>query len=208
MKDGRGGGIGFAGSALTALAHFGLGVDSTAQKPLPAPVGAEELFRRHAPFVAAFVRRMGLGGDIDDVVQETFLVAHRHGGYRPGPATPKSWLASIALRVATTRRRSSQRRRERERAAGALVAPSDHDGPDRAAERRAMVQRVQSALATLDEDKRAVFVLFELEGESCTAIAASMDLPTGTVYSRLHHARKAFIKAMNERLTRDGGSPA
>ena len=193
---------------MTALAHFGFGVDSTASARLPVPIGAEELFRRHAPFVAAFARRMGLAGDIDDVVQETFLVAHRHGGYRPGPATPKSWLASIAMRVGTTRRRSSRRRRERERAAGDLVAPSDHGDPARAAERRAMVERVQAALSTLGEDKRAVFVLYELEGESCTAIAASMDLPTGTVYSRLHHARKAFIKAMNELLPQDGGKPA
>ena len=58
-----------------------------------------------------------------------------------------------------------------------------------------MVQRVQSALATLDEDKRAVFVLFELEGESCESIAKGLEIPVGTVYSRLHSARKDFTKA-------------
>nr|WP_276603309.1 sigma factor-like helix-turn-helix DNA-binding protein [Nannocystis pusilla] len=57
------------------------------------------------------------------------------------------------------------------------------------------MRRVQQALDTLEEGKRAVFILFELEGESCEAIAAGLGIPIGTVYSRLHKARKLFMEA-------------
>jgi RNA polymerase sigma-70 factor (ECF subfamily) len=70
-----------------------------------------ELFRRYAPFVANFLARMGVfRSDIDDLVQEVFLVAHRCGGYTPGPAKPTTYLASIAFRAATTHRRKRQTR--------------------------------------------------------------------------------------------------
>lgn len=55
--------------------------------------------------------------------------------------------------------------------------------------------RVRVALESLDLPHRAVFVLFELQGESCDDIAAGLGIPTGTVYSRLHKARKQFTEA-------------
>ena len=77
-----------------------------------AAQSATALFRQHAGSIARFVVRYGVEpADVDDVVQEVFLIAHAHGGYRPGPAKPTSWLAAIAVRVA-----SSHRRRLRTRA--------------------------------------------------------------------------------------------
>ncbi|MBC8072980.1 MAG: hypothetical protein IAG13_31950, partial [Deltaproteobacteria bacterium] len=71
-----------------------------------AAQSATELFREHATFIARFVVRYGVDvADVDDVVQEVFLIAHAHGGYRPGPAKPTSWLAAIAVRVASSHRR-------------------------------------------------------------------------------------------------------
>jgi RNA polymerase sigma-70 factor, ECF subfamily len=137
-------------------------------------------------------------------VQETFLVAHRNGGYRPGPATPTTWLAAIALRVGTSRRRALQRKRAREDLGGAAMTGASELDPEQASVQRAMLQRVQLALDRLDHDKRVVFILFELEGEDCAAIAASLDVPIGTVHSRLHHARKAFTRAMDELLAAQG----
>ena len=55
--------------------------------------------------------------------------------------------------------------------------------------------RVQQALDTLTPEKRAVFVLYELEGQSCDAVAKALGIPVGTVYSRLHSARREFTKA-------------
>ncbi len=161
------------------------------------PVGTESLFRKHAPFVARLLARLGVAGDeLDDAVQEVFLVVHRHGGYMPGPATPAGYLASIAVRVAASRRRRVRRSRER----ASAVAPDDVSAlsgdPVRSLEAREELAGVQEALDHLDPDLRMTLVLAELEGESCKEIAAMMRVPVGTVYWRLHRARKTFRVAM------------
>ncbi len=170
-------------------------MDSPAQPP-PGRQSAEELFRSHARFVAGFVHRLGVDrGAIDDVVQDIFLTVHRRGGYEPGAAKPTTWLAEIAVRVVSTHKRGTRRRRvvPDEDALGAAV--SEGKTPLEAAEQRAALARVDEALGVLDLDKRAVFVLFEIEGEPCDAIAASFGVPVGTVHSRLFAARKAFMEA-------------
>ena len=161
------------------------------------PVDTEELFRSHASFVARFLHRFGVGPDeLDDAVQEVFLVVHRHGGYTPGPATPRTYLASIAVRAASVHRRRARARRDKQ----ADVAPEDlasaqSDAVERLETRESLV-RLQAALDRLDPELRAVLILVELEGESCTAIAASQKTPVGTVYWRLHRARSDFRKAV------------
>jgi RNA polymerase sigma-70 factor (ECF subfamily) len=158
-------------------------------------LGAEALFRAHAPFVAAFVTRLGAApGEVEDIVQEVFLVAHAKGGYEPGPALPRSWLAAIALRITKNHQRSRLRRRED--ASDALDAQAGSARtPHESAEITQSLARVQRALETLDLEHRATFILFEIEGEPGQAIAASFELPIGTVYSRLHHARRRFAEA-------------
>ncbi len=158
-------------------------------------LGAEALFRAHAPFVAAFVARLGaLPGEVEDIVQEVFLIAHAKGGYEPGPALPRSWLAAIALRVTKNHQRSRARRRED--ASDALDAHAARSSsPHDSAEVAQSLARVQRALETLELDQRATFILFEIEGEPGQAIAASFEVPIGTVYSRLHHARRRFAEA-------------
>lgn len=166
----------------------------------PAPSGsripAEALFRAHAAFVAGFVARLGVAREeVDDVVQEVFLTAHRLGGFDPGPARPTTWLAEIALRTVSTQRRANRRRRTTSDDGALDAAVSPGRTPLEAAEQRAALERVERALASLDVDRRAVFILFELEGEPCEAIAAAFGVPVGTVHSRLHTARKAFFAA-------------
>jgi RNA polymerase sigma-70 factor (ECF subfamily) len=162
-----------------------------------APISAEALFRLHAPFVARFLMRIGVPRDaIDDAVQEVFLVVHRHGGYRPGAARPTSYLAKLALHAA-----SAHRRRERRRCSRQSDAPVDDvaatDGsPVEHLESHESLLLVERLLARLEPDLRTTLVLAELEGESCGAIAATMGIPVGTVYWRLHQARKKFQKAL------------
>lgn len=156
---------------------------------------AAALFRAHSAFVAAFIRRLGVHeGDVDDGVQEVFLIAHNKGGYTPGPASPRSWLGAIAVRVAANSRRRRSRRREDD-SPGALDGQIARSNPEASVEQRESLVRVQKALNELDVEHRAVFVLFELEGESCAGIAEALQVPTGTVYSRLHTARKRFVAA-------------
>lgn len=178
----------------------------TAPTPRPdGPLSAEELFRRHARFIAAFVIRLGVAREeVDDVVQEVFLMAHRKGGYVLGPARPSTWLAEIALRVVSTHRRTTRRRRVLPDEGAVQDAVAEDGTPFDAAARTQALARVQSALDTIDVDRRAIFVLYEIEGESCDAIATGLEIPLGTVYSRLHAARREFQKAY-ERLSRRGG---
>jgi RNA polymerase sigma-70 factor (ECF subfamily) len=176
-------------------------VDRKGSEPGPAEgrIDAEALFRAHAPFVAAFLHRLGTPqSEVDDLVQEVFLVAHRKGGYVPGAGQPRTWLAAIALRVARSGHRSRSRRREapEELALDSLVYGGKD--PGEALEIQKSLARVQQALQTLDLEHRAAFVLYEIEGEPCETIAASFDVPVGTIYSRLHHARRRFLEAYSD----------
>jgi RNA polymerase sigma-70 factor (ECF subfamily) len=164
-------------------------------------VNAATLFREHASFIAGLVRRLGVPeSEVDDVVQEVFVVAHRRGGYVEGPAKPRTWLAHIAVNVASVTRRTL--RRKRTEADEETVARAGSPGASAfeivaATEALARVQRV---LDTLDHDHRVVFVLFEISGEPCDAIAAALEVPVGTVYSRLHTARAQFKKEWERQL--------
>ena len=159
-------------------------------------LGVEELFRAHASYVAAFLARLGMpASEVDDLVQEVFLVVHRKGGFEVGVAQPKTWLGAIAVRVASSRRRSHRRSREHTNDEVLQAAVSPNATPDERLQARQSLSRVQQALDHLDLDHRAAFVLYEVEGQSCQDIATSLELPVGTVYSRLHHARKRFAEA-------------
>lgn len=162
-------------------------------------MGAEELFRAHADFVARFLVRLGVA-DVDDLLQEVFLVAHRRGGYSDRGARPTTWLAEIAVRVASTARRTARRRPLMLDDVAMEAAPDATASPFDRASHSESLDRVQRTLDALPLDARALFVLFELEGESCDAIAVALGVPVGTVYSRLHGARQAFREA-HDRLT-------
>lgn len=165
----------------------------------PAVIGshldAEALYRAHSEFVARFLLKLGASGqDVPDLLQEVFLVAHRRGGFIVGAAKPTTWLAEIAFRVASDRRKKTKRKPEDADTEAISLLPAAGGTPGDAAEARQALGRVQRALDTLTADKRVVFVLFELEGESCDSIAKGLGIPVGTVYSRLHAARREFAR--------------
>ena len=176
------------------------------------PTGADghlssaDLFRQFAPFVASFLLRMGVSrSDLDDVMQEVFLVAHRLGGYTPGPAKPTTYLASIAVRAATTHRRKHKVRsfvRPNEEAVAG--APGEVQNPEGAFEAQRRMRLLQAALDRLDDDKRAVFVMAEINGETVVSIAAGLGIPVDTAYSRLRAARKVFQAAVAELTAEEG----
>lgn len=166
-------------------------------------IGADTLFREHARFVATFLVRLGAPPQsVDDLVQEVFLVAHRLGGSTSNAAKPTTWLALIALRVLSHDRRTRRRHPEvfDETVLAAAVAPSPtQEDVVHATESITLVGR---ALSALDLEKRALFILFEIEEESCESIAAGLGIPIVTVYSRLRAARQEFRREY-ARLTRD-----
>lgn len=161
---------------------------------------AAALYRAHAPFVVKFLFRLGAREqELEDLAQQVFLVAHHRGGYVRGPAQPTTWLAAIAARVLSTHRRTARRKHSNEVLAEADSALEEiaEGGVDahRHVEARESLARVSRALEKLTEDQRLLFVLHEMEERSCESLARELELPLGTVHSRLHAARQAFIEA-------------
>jgi RNA polymerase sigma-70 factor (ECF subfamily) len=182
---------------------------------MDAPAGTghlttEELFRQHAGFVARFLARLGVPSEqLEDALQEVFLVAHRNGGYRPGIAKPTSYLASIAIRAAAQHRRRQGVARQRHSEAAVEQLPGELEDPARALQVQQDLQRLQRALEQLPEDLRTTLVLVELEGESCVSVAAGLGCPVGTIYWRLHRARKELQSALRvAEIPRRGAQPA
>ncbi|MGH7438357.1 MAG: RNA polymerase sigma factor, partial [Polyangiaceae bacterium] len=132
----------------------------------------------------------------------------RKGGYRPGAASPTTFLARLALEANVSRRRRQGRWETARSDEAALAALGRVPGdPSQELARKQAALRLQAALEAMDPPHRAVFILFELEGESCEAIAAGLGLPVGTVYSRLHAARRDFRASAARSLERDEGAP-
>ncbi len=166
-------------------------------------LGADVLFREHARFVATFLVRLGAPAqELDDLVQEVFLVAHRRGGSTSDEAKPTTWLAAIALRVLSHDRRSKRRHPEvldETNLSSAVATSPNQEDVVRATQSLTLVGR---AIQALDIEKRALFILFEIEEQSCESIAAGLGIPIVTVYSRLRAARQEFHREY-ARLTRD-----
>jgi RNA polymerase sigma-70 factor (ECF subfamily) len=154
----------------------------------------ERIFQEHAPYVWRALRRLGVAeADADDVCQDVFIVVHRKlDTYRTGAL--RTWLYGICLRVSSEYRRRPYRRREEVVDA---VPDAGVDAPQEdEVERRRALARLDGALDLLDDDKRAVFVLFELEQVPMAEVAEAAGCPLQTAYSRLYAARKIVEAAL------------
>jgi RNA polymerase sigma-70 factor (ECF subfamily) len=146
----------------------------------------------HFDFVWRSLRRLGLSTpDADDGTQEVFLVASRKLT-SISDGSERKFLFGTALRVASTRRRSLRRRRE-----DLADAIDEHDeqsaaGPERLVELSRARQKLEELLADMQLELRAPFILFELEELTVPQIAELLQLPLGTVSSRLRAAREEF----------------
>jgi RNA polymerase sigma-70 factor (ECF subfamily) len=172
----------------------------------PAPGGPltfEAVFQENSPFVWRVLRRLGVGdADLEDVCQDVFVVLHRRLGDFDGRTTLRAWIYGICVRVASEHRRRPHRRHEE------LAEPPDVVVPApqlEALARRRTVEALDRALGTLDDDKRAVFVLYEIEQLSIKEICDILGCPAQTAYSRLHAARKHLELEMHAHRERSEG---
>lgn len=158
----------------------------------------QSLHNQHGAFVWRTLARFGVRpSDLEDMMQEVFVVVHRRLDSLDENVKPTTWLFGICLRVASDYRRKHRRRPEDALSPAQVDALRAADkSPEEIAALREARDRADRALDAMDEDKRAVFVLFELDHMSCAAIAELLDLKVGTVYSRLHAARAEFRAAM------------
>jgi len=163
----------------------------------------ERLVREHHAFVWRSARRLGVReADLDDVVQEVFLAAAKNiDAIQQG--RERGYLFRSCIFLASHARRSFQRRREvvdEDRVSEEIdVQPS----PEQAAETSQARARLQAVLDQLPPDFRAVFVLFELEAMTMAEIAETLNVPPGTVASRLRRAREIFVA--EAAAVREGG---
>ncbi|MEZ4410130.1 MAG: sigma-70 family RNA polymerase sigma factor [Polyangiales bacterium] len=165
--------------------------------PAPAPAGLDfrTIFETEFDYVWRSLRRLGVRErDVDDVTHDTFIVVYRTlDQYDPSrPLRP--WLFGIASRHAANYRRRAHHRGDVMEHATEVVDPAR--GADEALASRQTLDLVQAALDALDDDRRAVFVLHELDGTSVPDIAAALSIPLNTAYSRLRLAREHFSAAV------------
>jgi len=135
--------------------------------------------------------------DLDDVMQETLIVVHRNLHRYDPEAKISAWLFGICRRVTAGYRARAFRRHER--LTGTLPEIQQGETPEEITRQLEARSLMESILERLDPEKRAVFVMFEVEELACTEIAEQLGVPVGTVYSRLHAARREVETAV-ERL--------
>lgn len=155
----------------------------------------------HIDFVARVLRNAGTPEpEIDDDVQRTFIiVARRLQDVRPG--SEKSFLLKTALYVAAHARRTVARRREVPTEITAEIVDSAA-GPEHLIDQKRARQLLDEVLATMDTPLRTVFVLYEFEDMSTVEIARVLEIPRGTVASRLRRARVLFQERVRALVTR------
>ena len=162
-----------------------------------AALGA--LFDRHHQPVYRFISRvLGPADDIDDLAQSTFIEVWRSAGRFKGKGSVRSWIFGIAANVARHHIRTEVRRRAAMQ--GVASGPAhDPPRPDDIAARRELVHRVGEALDELSHDLRVAFVLCDIESIPGVDAARALGIRKGTLWRRLHDARKALRTALDGR---------
>jgi RNA polymerase sigma-70 factor, ECF subfamily len=175
----------------------------------------ERLVRNNERNVFRLLYRMlGSREEAEDAAQEAFLSLHRHGHRFRREARFSTFLYRVAANAALNRRRSLGRARAREielarrHASGVSVHGAPRD-PEDATHGAQVQRRVQEALQQLPSELRVAVVLYDLEGQSYKDIAEILDIPEGTVKSRIHRARLGLRERLKElvQVSRTGEHP-
>ncbi len=185
---------------------------SVALSPAIEPVSVldfAQVYQQHVRFVWRTLRRLGVRDeDCDDAVQDVFLIVHRKlPDFRP-EAPVKHWLFRLASGIARDHRRASRRKDPRQHGLIPVTTDSEvadvrEQGPIEAAERTAAARLIRDLLQELDESKREVFILADLEQMTAPEIAELLEIPLNTVYSRLRRARSEFEEALMRHRARE-----
>jgi len=159
------------------------------------PTALARLFDAHAPYVGRTLRCLGVrDAELADVVQEVFLVVHDRHAELSDPGKIRAWLYAICIRKALSARRDAARKRLREIARDA--EPASERTPHDELEKTRRLAQAFSILGALDDDKRAVFVLSEVEQLPMSEVALIVGCPLQTAYSRLQAARREIATTL------------
>jgi RNA polymerase sigma-70 factor (ECF subfamily) len=153
------------------------------------------VYAQHVGFVWRALRGLGVSPEqVADAAQDVFMVVHRRLPDFDARHPIQTWLFAIARRIAANYRRKHQRARTHE----PLDERIQDNGPDPAetSERRAARQLMAELLDQLDDDKRAIVVLAEIEQLTAPQIAAITGIRLSTVYTHLYRARRQLSRAL------------
>jgi RNA polymerase sigma-70 factor, ECF subfamily len=172
-----------------------------------APPSFRSVYDQYFDFVWASVRRLGVDAEsLDDLVQEVFIVVHAKLDTLERPDALRSWVYSVVRRTVSTYRRTKRTHTLANPSASSVVdVPSLLPTPLEQTEQNAALRLLGSLLDQLDEQKREVFALVELEGMSAPEVAEALEIPLNTAYSRLRAARQAFEAALARHHARSQG---
>jgi RNA polymerase sigma-70 factor (ECF subfamily) len=184
-----------------------------AAEPHLAPASFAQVYAENADFVWRNARRLGVpASSAEDVLQEVFIVVQRRAADFDGRASMRSWIFGILVHVVRRYRRTFQRKEAR-------CVSLDHDAtrevpddafgssPHEQAESAERVRLLETLLGQLDEDKRTLLVLSELEEWTLREIAEHLGSNINTVHSRLGAAKRAFESLHRRWLAGRGGVP-
>jgi RNA polymerase sigma-70 factor, ECF subfamily len=161
------------------------------------PAALAAVYRAHGGYVWRVLRHCGVpDADLDDAVQDTFLVVFRRLPELDGRASLRTWIYAVAVRVASTRRRSQRREAARREHAGRRMHGVGAADPEAELSKAEAAELVDRLLDELDASKRTVFVLAELEGVKVPEISRILGVNPRTVHSRLRLARERFGSAL------------
>ncbi len=156
----------------------------------------DEIYAEHLGFVWRVLRACGLASDqLEDAAQDVFVVVHRRLSEFEGRSAITTWLFAITRRVA-----ASHRRRRQPAVVDPIVLPEVASPADPFDDvlRRQAADAIAAILDHMDEDRRLVFVLVELEQMSVAEVARLLDINTNTAHSRLRLARADFAAAVRK----------
>jgi RNA polymerase sigma-70 factor (ECF subfamily) len=163
----------------------------------------QELFSAfHRPLLGLCHHLTADRAEAEDALQEVFLALHRAlPGFR-GEARLSTWVYRIALRTALhVRARRPRNTTPLDAQSAAMEVPDTGVAPDQLASARQESARLARAMEKLSAEHRAVLSLFAVEGLSHAEVAEALGIPLGTVWSRLHLARKKLLAALDESVS-------
>ena len=155
----------------------------------------DQVYEEHFSFVWRSLLRLGVSqANVDDAAQDVFLVVHRRLPGFEGRSSLKTWLFGVAQRVAMNYRRREQRAHSEDPVPQSLL--DRRSCPEQQTESARAAQFIDGFLEELDDAKRVVFILMELEQMTAPETAEVLGIKVNTVYSRLRAARAAFRETL------------
>lgn len=171
--------------------------------PMSAGLDLAAVYRTHHDLVWRSLRALGVDATMaDDATQDVFMVVHRRLRDYDGTTPVRRWVLGIARNVALKYRERSFRSASRVRPLDGEDDPAPtpltvvDDPAEDVIARREAAAVVERFVERLDRDKRAVFMLCEIEGFSAPEVSATLGIKLNTVYSRLRVAREKFEQAI------------